>query len=197
MTLQPVPWKMRLGMVIRMQNEIPIGIKKLLCYVSFQIFKWKRPRTRVSWFRLGFRFAFRWPFRVSTSTEWAVADTQVTQGFYQAHKHTIPGASWGRSILSSCQHICQKRPVHMKRDLYIQMKRDQQKQPTDSFTHTASGASWGRCILSSCQYVCQKRHIHMNRGQQIHMQTDLQKRPTDWLSHTQTQWLFYTHNLRC
>jgi len=36
---QPVPWKMRLGMVIGMQNEILIGIKKLPFYVSFQIFK--------------------------------------------------------------------------------------------------------------------------------------------------------------
>jgi len=40
-SLQPVPWKMRLGMVIGMQNEILIGIKKLPIYVSFQIFKWK------------------------------------------------------------------------------------------------------------------------------------------------------------
>jgi len=39
--IQPVPWKMRLGMVIGMQNEILIGIKKLPFYVSFQIFKWK------------------------------------------------------------------------------------------------------------------------------------------------------------
>ena len=30
-----------LEMVIGMQNEILIGIKKLLFYVSFQIFKWK------------------------------------------------------------------------------------------------------------------------------------------------------------
>jgi len=29
----------RLGMVIGMQNEIGIGIKKLTLYVSFQIFK--------------------------------------------------------------------------------------------------------------------------------------------------------------
>ena len=30
-------------------------------------------KTIVSWFRLGFRFAFRWPFRVSSSTERAVS----------------------------------------------------------------------------------------------------------------------------
>ena len=32
----------------------------------------KRPRTIVSWFRSGFRFSFRWPFRVSSPTEHAV-----------------------------------------------------------------------------------------------------------------------------
>jgi len=32
----------------------------------------KRPRAIVSWFRLGFRFSFRSPFRVSSSTEQAV-----------------------------------------------------------------------------------------------------------------------------
>jgi len=37
--LQPVVEKMRLEMVIGMQNEILIGIKKLLFCVSFQIFK--------------------------------------------------------------------------------------------------------------------------------------------------------------
>jgi len=37
--LQPVPWKMRLEMVIGMQNEMLIGIKKLPFYVSFQNFK--------------------------------------------------------------------------------------------------------------------------------------------------------------
>jgi hypothetical protein len=39
--VQPVPWKMTLEMVIGMQNEILIGIKKLLFYISFQIFKGK------------------------------------------------------------------------------------------------------------------------------------------------------------
>jgi len=39
--VQPVPLKMRLGMVIGMQDEILIAIKKLPLYVSFQIFKWK------------------------------------------------------------------------------------------------------------------------------------------------------------
>jgi len=39
--LQPVPWKLRLGMVIATQNEILIGIKKLPYYGSFQNFKQK------------------------------------------------------------------------------------------------------------------------------------------------------------
>ena len=39
--IQPVPWKIRLEMLIGMQNEILIGIKKVPCYVSFQIFKRK------------------------------------------------------------------------------------------------------------------------------------------------------------
>ena len=39
--LQPVPWKMRLEMVIGMQIEILIGIKKLPFYGFFQIFNWK------------------------------------------------------------------------------------------------------------------------------------------------------------
>ena len=41
MLLQPVPWKMRLEMVVGMQNEILNGTKKLPFYVSFQIYKWK------------------------------------------------------------------------------------------------------------------------------------------------------------
>jgi len=32
----------------------------------------KRPRTIVSWFQLGFRLSFHWPFRVSSSTELSV-----------------------------------------------------------------------------------------------------------------------------
>jgi len=39
--VQPVPKRMRLEMVIRMQNEIQVGIKKLLFWFSFQIFKLK------------------------------------------------------------------------------------------------------------------------------------------------------------
>jgi len=35
----------------------------------------KRPRTIVSWFRWGFRFSLRWPFRVSSSTERVVRGT--------------------------------------------------------------------------------------------------------------------------
>jgi len=34
--VQPVPKRMRLEMVIRMQNEIQVGIKKLLFWFSFQ-----------------------------------------------------------------------------------------------------------------------------------------------------------------
>ena len=37
----PVPEKMRLEMVIGIQNKIQIGIKKLSLWVSFHIFKWK------------------------------------------------------------------------------------------------------------------------------------------------------------
>jgi len=37
--VQPIPWKMRLEMVIGMQIEILNGIKKLPFYGSFQIFK--------------------------------------------------------------------------------------------------------------------------------------------------------------
>ena len=48
--------------------EILIGIK-IRNYHSTSLFKCsneKRPRTVVSWFRWGFCFAFRWPFRVSS-----------------------------------------------------------------------------------------------------------------------------------
>jgi len=38
---QPVPEKLRLEMVIAMQNKIQIGIKKLSSWVSFQNFEWK------------------------------------------------------------------------------------------------------------------------------------------------------------
>jgi len=65
---KPVPEKMRLEMVIAMQNKIQIGIKKISLWVSFQISNEKRPTTIVSWFRFGFRFAFWWPFRVSPLT---------------------------------------------------------------------------------------------------------------------------------
>jgi len=62
---QRVAWKTRLRfafrspMVIRMRTEILNGIKKLPFYGSFQISCEKKPRVIVSWFRLGFRFAFR------------------------------------------------------------------------------------------------------------------------------------------
>ena len=36
--IQPVPWKMRLRMLVGMKNEILNGIKKLPFYGSFQIF---------------------------------------------------------------------------------------------------------------------------------------------------------------
>jgi len=35
--VQPVPWKLRLEMVIGMQNEILIGIMKLLFYATFHL----------------------------------------------------------------------------------------------------------------------------------------------------------------
>jgi len=40
--LQPVPRKMRLEMVIGMQNEILNGIMKLFFEVSFQLKNWKQ-----------------------------------------------------------------------------------------------------------------------------------------------------------
>jgi len=39
--IQPVPWKVRLEMVIGMQIKILNRIMTLLFYGSFQIFKWK------------------------------------------------------------------------------------------------------------------------------------------------------------
>ena len=47
----------------------------------FKFSREKRPRTIVSWFRLGFRFSFRWPFRVSSSTERALAVLQHSDDY--------------------------------------------------------------------------------------------------------------------
>jgi len=71
--IQRVLWKMRLAMVIRMQTESESQSRNYHSISLFKISNEKRPRTIVSWFWLGFRFAFWWPFRVSSSTERAVS----------------------------------------------------------------------------------------------------------------------------
>jgi len=55
---------MRLGMVIGMQNEILIGIKKLPLYVSFQNFKWKE--TSNNSFIIPIRISFCIPMTISS-----------------------------------------------------------------------------------------------------------------------------------
>ena len=61
---------------VRPVSSTTLGVA--LCvrtHTQVKIFIWKFEKIRrkvVSWFRLGFRFAFRWPFRVSSSTERAV-----------------------------------------------------------------------------------------------------------------------------
>jgi len=64
--LQPVPLKMRLDMVIGMQNEILIGIKKLPFYVSFQTFKGKE--TWKNSFVISIRISFCIPMTISSLT---------------------------------------------------------------------------------------------------------------------------------
>jgi len=63
---------MRLEMLIGMQIEILSGSRNYRFMALFKYSIEKRPRTIVWWLRSGFRFSFRWPFRVSSSTERAV-----------------------------------------------------------------------------------------------------------------------------
>ena len=63
---------MRLGMVIECKTKSWSESRNYFYKSLFKFSNEKRPRTIVSWFRLGFSFASRWPFRVSSSTERAV-----------------------------------------------------------------------------------------------------------------------------
>jgi len=64
LAIRPIPWKMRLEMVIGMQNEILIGIMKLPFYVFFQIFKWKE--TLNNSFMIPIRISFCIPMTISS-----------------------------------------------------------------------------------------------------------------------------------
>jgi len=61
--VQPVPWKMKLEMVIGMQIEILNGIMKLPFYGSFQIFN--RKETQHSSFMIFFRISICIPITIS------------------------------------------------------------------------------------------------------------------------------------
>ena len=70
--VQRVPWKMRLDRLIGMQIKILTESRNYRFMALFKYSIEKRPRTIVLWLRSGFRFPFRWPFRVSSSAQRAV-----------------------------------------------------------------------------------------------------------------------------
>jgi len=81
--LQPVPWKMRLEMVIGMQNQILIGIKNLPFYVSFQIFKWNETSKN----------SFMIPIRIWFCISMTISSL-IFHGSGCTHTHATQSHSW-------------------------------------------------------------------------------------------------------
>jgi len=166
-------------------------------YCARSLFIWKfekRPETVVSRFWLGFRFAFRWPFRVSSSREWAVVP--LFQGSEEGSILLI-FRHWGRvyyvglnAVGKAVVATHESSETLMCIDTYINAHTHTL---THSHTHThapthAHRTGYEGSEEGSVIYISRQRDIHVNR----HTHTCTHSH-THTLTHSHTHTLPHSH----
>jgi len=180
-------------------------------YCSRSLFTWKfekSHKTVVSWFWWGFRFAFRSPFRVSSSTERAVYNTYVLYTYEQ-----LKTSMYVYMCMYTCvciQYLC-IRYIHMYTYTYIQ-SRHQLFEYTHTHTHTVMShirishitntkeshiRTLIRVHVSVCVYACMYVYIRKSDGTHTNTSTSQIRKSQEWVTSQIKQSWIYTHTYVC